>query len=78
MMHLEITYQNKNFVDGLPVYIYYNDIDGRYHADLDCENPTGTLWVFSPAEVKNEIYVLSMIDTFCRLCHESYKRMVGE
>ena len=77
MMYLEKVYQNNNFVDGLPVYIYYNDIDRRYHADLDCANPMGTLGVFNEIEVQNEIYILTMIDTFCRLCHESYK-MVGE
>lgn len=77
-MNLEIIYQNDNFVDGLPVYIYYNHIDGKYHADLDCKNPTGTLGVFNDIQVKNEVYVLTVIDTFCRMCQESYKRMVGE
>lgn len=78
MMYLEIVYQNNNFVDGLPVYIYYNDIDGRYHADLDCENPMGTLGVFNDVQVANDIYVLATIDIFCRRCQEAYEEMVRE
>ena len=77
-MYLEIVYQNNNFVDGLPVYIYYNDIDGRYHADLDCENPMGTLGVFNDVQVANDIYVLATIDIFCRRCQEAYEEMVRE
>ena len=77
-MYLEITYKNENFVDGLPVYIYYNDIDGRYHADLDCENPMGTLGVFNEIEVQNEIYVLMVIDKFYTMCEKIYNEMVGE
>lgn len=78
MMYLEKIYQNENFVDGLPVYIYYNNIDHKYHADLEPENPTGTLGIFNDIQVKNEVYVLTIIDTFCRVCQETYERMVGE
>ena len=75
MMYLEITYKNENFVDGLPVYIYYNDIDEKYHADLDCENPMGTLGVFNDIEIQNEVYVLMVIDAFCEMCQKTYERM---
>lgn len=78
MMYLEIVYQNDNFVDGLPIYVFYNDIDGKYHCDLEKDNPTGILGVFNSTEIKNEIYVLTIIDTFCRMCQEAYERMVGE
>ena len=78
MMYLEKVYQNNNFVDGSPVYIYYNDIDGMYHADLDCANPMGTLGVFNDVQVANDIYVLATIDIFCRRCQEAYEEMVRE
>lgn len=78
MMYLEIVYQNDNFVNGLPVYVFYNNIDGKYHCDLEKDNPTGTLGVFNSTQIKNEIYVLTIIDTFCRMCQEAYERMVEE
>ena len=78
MMYLIDVFHNPNFVDGLPVYIFYNDLDGKYHCDLEKDNPTGTLGVFNSTEIKNEIYVLSIIDTFCRRCQEAYERMVEE
>ena len=77
MMYLEAIYQNENFVDGLPVYIYYNNIDCKYHADLEPENPTGTLGVFNDIQVANDIYVLATLDIFYRRCQEAYE-MVRE
>ena len=78
MMYLVDIFHNPNFVDGLPVYIFYNDLDKKYHCDLEKENPMGTLGVFNDIQIANETYVLAVIDTFCRMCQEAYERMVGE
>ena len=78
MMYLEAIYQNENFVDGAPIYIFYNNIDGKYHCDLEKDNPTGTLGVFNDIQIANDIYVLAIIDAFYRMCQKEYKRMVGE
>lgn len=69
---------NKNFIDGVPVYVFYNDIDKKYHCDFDLENPMGTLGVFNEIEVQNEIYVLMVIDEFCTMCEKIYNKMVEE
>ena len=78
MMYLEAIFQNENFIDGVPVYVFYNDIDGKYHCDLDLQNPTGTLGIFNDVQVANDIYVLATIDIFCRRCQEAYEEMVRE
>ena len=78
MMYLEAIFQNENFIDGVPVYVFYNDIDGKYHCDLEKDNPTGTLGVFNDIQITNDIYILATLDIFCRRCQEAYERMVGE
>ena len=76
-MLFEKTIQNPNFINNKKLHVFYNTLDEKYHVDFDLRNPTGTLGVFTDTQIANDIYVLVIIDAFCRMCQEEYERMVG-
>lgn len=60
------TIKNDNFCDGRSVDVYHNDIDNQYHCDFVNSTRTfyGTLAIFNDVQIKNDIYVLDVIDQF--------------
>lgn len=77
MMLFVKTIQNPHFVGNKKIHVFYNTLDEKYHVDFNLKNPMGTLGIFNDIQIANDIYVLAIIDAFCRMCQEEYERMVG-